>query len=429
MSDFHRIAFAVEILLAELIFLFPAEKKRHFALRYIGAVLVSVFVSFFFSFSFTGEGILRVAVHLLRLLVVFGTTVAGMYFCFDLKFPVVISACVAGYAVEHMTFHMIVLIGRVVKLPDGFSFGDLPQYELLEYCLFPLIYLIIAATVGVYSARHRCYRKVDPRLNGLSIVIVILTIGFTRLANIFGDQGSVTVSLYSIASCVLALSVQLALFRSIDLQHENDTIRLLWQEDQRQYEITKKTIETINIKHHDLKKRLSDIKALLSEDDIRSIEDAVNAYDSKIKTGNEALDVLLTKNSLLCKAEGIVLTYTGNGSDFSFMSMMDVYSLFGNAVDNAVEAVRRIEDPEKKVIDIVTEKHGKMVTIIVTNYYSGGLKIVDGIPATTKTEEVGFHGYGMKSMRLLAEKYHGSLNVRLEADVFILTISLFDDAA
>lgn len=427
MSDFHRIAFAIEILLAELIFLFPAGKKRYFALRYIAAVLVCVFVSLFF--SVTGEGLLRVAAHLLRLLVVFGTTVAGMYFCFDLKYSVVVSACVAGYAVEHMTFHMIVLIGRVVKLSPGFSLGNLPQYELLEYCLFPLIYLIIAATVGVYSARHHCYQKVDPRLNGLSIVIVILTIGFTRVANIFGDQGSVTVSLYSIASCILALSVQLVLFRSIDLQHENDTIRLLWQEDQRQYEITKKTIETINIKHHDLKRRLSDITALLSEDDIRSIEDAVNAYDSKIKTGNEALDVLLTKNSLLCKAEGIVLTYTGNGSDFSFMSMMDVYSLFGNAVDNAVEAVRRIEDPERRFIDIVTEKHGKMVTIIVTNYYNGEIKIVDGIPATTKTEEIGFHGYGMKSMRLLAEKYHGSLNVRLEADVFILTVSLFDDAA
>ena len=178
-----------------------------------------------------------------------------------------------------------------------------------------------------------------------------------------------------------------------------------------------------------MKKRLSEINALLSEEDIRSIEDAVNAYDSKIKTGNEALDVLLTKNSLLCRAEGIILTYAGNGSDFSFMSTMDVYSLFGNAVDNAIEAVRRVEDPEKRVVDIVTEKRGKMITIIITNYCSGRIEIADGMPVTTKTEEAGFHGFGMKSMRLLAEKYHGSLHVRLEGDVFILTISLFDSAA
>ena len=427
MSDLHRIAFAAEILLAELIFLFPAEKRKRFALRYIAAALASVLVSYFFSIS--AQGASQVAAQLLRLIVVFGVTVAGMYLCFDLKFSVVISACVAGYAVEHMTFHTILLIGRVVKLPASFSLLDLPQWELLEYTLFPFIYLLIAATVGAYAAKHRCYQRVDPRLNALSFVIITLTIGFTRLANVFGDSGSITVSFYSISNCILALYVQIVLFRSIDLQHENDTVKLLWLEDQRQYEITKKTIETINIKHHDLKNRLSEINALLSEEDIRSIEDAVNAYDSKIKTGNEALDVLLTKNSLLCRAEGIILTYAGNGSDFSFMSTMDVYSLFGNAVDNAIEAVRRVEDPEKRVVDIVTEKRGKIITIIITNYCSGRIEIADGMPVTTKTEEAGFHGFGMKSMRLLAEKYHGSLHVRLEGDVFILTISLFDSAA
>lgn len=69
-----------------------------------------------------------------------------------------------------------------------------------------------------------------------------------------------------------------------------------------------------------------------------------------------------------------------------------------------------------------------MITIIITNYCNGQIKITDGMPVTTKAEEVGFHGFGMKSMRLLAEKYHGSLHVRLEEDVFVLTIILFDDA-
>lgn len=198
---------------------------------------------------------------------------------------------------------------------------------------------------------------------------MILTMGFTRIADAFGDSGSISVSLYAIACCVMALAVQLILFHEIDLQYENDTIRLLWQEDQRQYELTKKTIDTINIKHHDLKHRLAEMNAMLSKDDIRSIEEAVNVYDSKIKTGNEALDVLLTKNSLVCKEEGISLTYTGNGADFSFMSTMDVYSLFGNAVDNAIEAVRKVEDPEKKIVDIVTERTGAMITVVVTNYF------------------------------------------------------------
>ena len=220
----------------------------------------------------------------------------------------------------------------------------------------------------------------------------------------------------------MALAVQLILFHEIDLQYENDTIRLLWQEDQRQYELTKKTIDTINIKHHDLKHRLAEMNAMLSKDDIRSIEEAVNVYDSKIKTGNEALDVLLTKNSLVCKEEGISLTYTGNGADFSFMSTMDVYSLFGNAVDNAIEAVRKVEDPEKKIVDIVTERTGAMITVVVTNYFSDQLQFFDGMPATTKKESG--HGMGLANVQDVLRKYGAEYTVSCRDRWFRFTCAI-----
>ena len=134
----------------------------------------------------------------------------------------------------------------------------------------------------------------------------------------------------------------------------------------------------------------------------------------------------LTKNSLICQAEDISLTYAGNGEDFSFMSTMDVYSLFGNAIDNAVEAVRKVSDPEKKIVDISAERIGKMINVIITNYFSGPLCLQDGIPVTSKKEEEGFHGFGIKSMQALAKKYNGSIHINLHDDVFVLTISIFD---
>ena len=85
-----------------------------------------------------------------------------------------------------------------------------------------------------------------------------------------------------------------------------------------------------------------------------------------------------------------------------------------------------VEDPEKKIVDIVTERTGAMITVVVTNYFSDQLQFFDGMPATTKKEEEGFHGFGMKSMKILAEKYHGSVHARTEGDVFVLTICIFD---
>ena len=422
MSATHRIVFAFEILLAELMFLFPCEKRSRFPLRLLLAAGATVAASYFFIFYVMWAPV--ALMRLLRIVLVFFASILSMYFCFRVKLLTVASACAAGYAVEHLTFHIVKIIGLTTGLLPNSLWG-LPRWEALEYTLFPPIYLLLALTLGVYAARNQCFRRTDRRLTLIFFAIVVLTIGFTRVADALGDSGSVTVSLYAVACCVMVLAVQLILFHEMDLQAENDTIRRLWQEDQRQYELTKRTIDTINIKHHDLKHRLAEMNAMLSKEDMLSIEDAVRVYGSRMKTGNEALDVLLTRNSLICGEEGISLTYTGNGADFSFMSTMDVYSLFGNAVDNAIEAVRKLKDPEKKIVDIVTEKTGDMITIVVTNYCEGPVKMADGLPVTDKTEEEGFHGFGMKSMRLLAQKYGGTMLVRQEEDMFVLTIRLF----
>ena len=237
----------------------------------------------------------------------------------------------------------------------------------------------------------------------------------------------VPLSCYTITACALTLWFQLVLAHSVELQKEKDTISLLWQEDLRQYEISKKTVDTINIKYHDLKHKLRDLN--LPQEEVDAIKDAVRVYGSRFRTGNEALDVLLTENSLRLSEEGITLTYTGNGSDLSFMNTMDVYSLFGNAVENAVEAVRRVEDPDKKLIDILSEKHGAMVNVRVSNIFSGTVQLEDGLPVTTKSEESGFHGFGMKSMRLVAEKYGRNLHVSISGDLFILSVYMMQEVA
>ena len=133
---------------------------------------------------------------------------------------------------------------------------------------------------------------------------------------------------------------------------------------------------------------------------------------------------ILTENSLRCGEQGIQLTYTGNGADFSFMNVMDVYSLFGNAVSNAVEAVQKVENPEKRVIDILSERKGDLINITVTNFFCGQLVLDNGLPVTTKAEEKGFHGYGMKSMQLIAQKYGGNLHCSSNGDLFMLHIYL-----
>ncbi len=356
--------------------------------------------------------------------IMFVVTIGAMALCFRLPISGLLSCCVAGYATEHIAFHIVKLAMAFGFLKNGYP-AFLGQRVTAELLLFPPIYFLFWLVIGRYAERTEAYKNIDRRFLTLSIVIVFICIGLTRVTSYFGESDAISVSFYAITACLMALDVQLILSRAVGLRHENETIRTLWEEDRRQYELSKATIDTINIKYHDLKHKLYGMN--LPQTEIEEIKNAVRVYGSRVQTGNEALDVLLTENSLRCGEQGITLTYTGNGADFSFMNTMDVYSLFGNAISNAVEAVQKLNEPEKRVIDVLTERKGSFLNITVTNFFSGDLKLEDGIPATSKPEEEGFHGFGMKSMRLIAEKYGGSLHVSTEDDLFTLHIYLMAD--
>ncbi len=412
--------FLLELMLAELIFLHPAEKRSRFPLR-LGLVLV---------LCIAGQLLFRPEAPLTQTLLsqvgifagLFLLTVAAMGFCFRLSVPSLFSLCVAGYAVEHIAYHVSKIVQTLTGLFVGASLGALEDWELMELVIFPPVYLIALGTIGYFAAKNECWKKTDLRFNALSIAVVFICVGLTRLVNSYGEEHSIPVSIYAITCCAMALVVQFVLYRTVDLRMENTALNLMWQEERKQFELSKKTIDIINIKYHDLKHKLRDMR--LPAEEVESIKDAVRIYGSRIRTGNEALDVLLTENSLRCSEAGIRLTYMGNGADLGFMQVMDVYSLFGNAISNAVEAVEKLADPAKKIIDIVSECRGELVSIHISNYFSGTLQIEDGLPKTSKTGEEGFHGYGMKSMKLIAEKYGGSLRTSASGDLFTLDIYL-----
>ena len=418
MTWISRVALMAEIVLAELLFLYPAEKRRSFAVRLILSLAACAVIAAVLPGGGRSGSQLRQFLHFTGLFLV---SVAAMGASFKLKLSALVSSCAAGYAVEHIAYHI-----TKIAIRHGFMAGVstpwLSNRLLCEIIMFPLVYLVFLLTIGLYSARNQCYKKADMRFNVLSIGIIFICIGLTRVSGYFGDSNSVTVSLYAIVAALMALIVQLVLSKIVELQHINETMSLLWKRDRQHYEQSKRAIDTINIKYHDLKHMLRDLR--IPQEEIAAIESAVQVYGSQMRTGSEALDILLMENTLRLEEEGITLTYMGNGGDFGFMSTMDVYSLFGNAVNNAVEAVRKVKDPEKRIINIVTERKGDLVSINISNFFAGELVFEDDLPTTTKKEEEGFHGFGMRSMKLIAEKYGGGLTAAADKEVFNLGIYL-----
>jgi sensor histidine kinase regulating citrate/malate metabolism len=62
-----------------------------------------------------------------------------------------------------------------------------------------------------------------------------------------------------------------------------------------------------------------------------------------------------------------------------------------------------------------------MVSVCISNYYEGELMVEDGIPRTTK-ENKNYHGYGIRSIKRIIEKYSGSMTIDIENHIFRLSL-------
>lgn len=125
---------------------------------------------------------------------------------------------------------------------------------------------------------------------------------------------------------------------------------------------------------------------------------------------------------MYCTTHGIKLSYMVNPKALEFMESVDLYSLIGNIIDNSIEAVMRLGEKNKRVITMnVSEKNG-IVTLSSNNYYEGRLEMRDGLPVTVKTDKTS-HGYGMRSIRSIVEKYGGDMNITADDGIFILTVT------
>ena len=184
-------------------------------------------------------------------------------------------------------------------------------------------------------------------------------------------------------------------------------------------------IDNINRKCHDLKHQIRALRQMTDEEQkqeyFNEIENDIMLYDTALRTGNKALDVVLMDKGLFCKNHDIQWTCMADGEKLDFMKLEDIYAIFGNALDNAIAAVGKLQDREKRVISTKMITQNNIMVIQVRNYYNAELDFEGGLPLTTQNESQG-HGFGMKSIRYTAEKYNGTISVRAEDDIFTLQI-------
>lgn len=266
-----------------------------------------------------------------------------------------------------------------------------------------------------------------------AVIIAAAIFAFSNLSFIFSNtpfSAGVAADVFYIRTLVdvagiMILYVYQSRICELLAEKELSNIHSMLKAQYDKYRNYQTTFDMINVKYHDLKHQIAGLRAEMSDEQrqkwIDDMEQELESYSPELETGNSVLDTLIAGKMMNCRANNIKVTCVADGNILDFMHVADICTIFGNALDNAIESVSLIEDPEKRLIHLSVSTKKNFVIIQINNYCENQIKIKNGYPVTTKADKTS-HGFGLKSIRYTVDKYHGTVTFDVNKNWFELKI-------
>ena len=303
-----------------------------------------------------------------------------------------------------------------------------------------LILIVVYAFVFVWAhhmeksiTRGIFQLEINTRELMAAILIAAAIFAFSNLSFIFSNtpfSAGVTADVFYIRTLVdvagiMILYVYQSRICELLAEKELSNIHSMLKAQYDKYRSYQTTFDMINIKYHDLKHQIAGLRADMSDEQrqkwIDDMEQELESYSPELETGNSVLDTLIAGKMMNCRANNIKVTCVADGNILDFMHVADICTIFGNALDNAIESVSLIDDPEKRLIHLSVSPKKNFVIIQINNYCENKIKIKNGYPVTTKADKTS-HGFGLKSIRYTVDKYHGNVTFDVKKNWFELKI-------
>lgn len=414
-----KIAYMVQLLIACLLLMILARKRKQFWLKIGGTAILFITLSCVINnFVKQEQSNIYMFLYWAAFIVI---CMVFVYIGLECSIQHAAYLAICACAIQHMAFDFY-LIAELL-------FGNVMVLGVLIYIVVYALFYFFFAKKLIEDELFIIHKDtVFPIVTIITLVWIFSVLEDSNLTLFTAQAGQrIIYRLIDALCCFYVLWVQVNQRKNYKLQHELETINSIINQQKKQYEFTSETIENINRKCHDLKYQIRSMRRITDEkeknDFLTGLEQDIMFYDIAMKTGNQALDVVLMEKGMFCKEHSIQWTCMADGFQLDFMKNEDIYSIFGNALDNAITAVMELENIEKRIISVKMINQNRLLTIQIQNYFQNDLKFVDGLPLTTKKNKQ-THGYGIKSIQYTAEKYDGTITVNVEHDIFMLQILL-----
>ena len=405
-------------------FAWALDRRRHYISRtFVFLTVGAAFIDFLSSRIWTVHPLLQLG----GIAVLYIILIGAIFICFDVSLWSAMFLSSSGYILQNIAsclkalLHHSEYFGKLMASTPGVLFMDLVIYGGVGLAAFFIFRSYTEKGEGQFNNRLKAV---------FSVIVLFVCAGIIRMEGILCLPDSASTygmkdRVYQILCSCFILALQYGILERADMSRQMDAMRELIHQQRVQFETSKQNAQLVNEKYHDLKKMLNDFRGRLSNEQIDALQQRIGGMTAVARTGNEILDVLLMEKAVLCTQKEIQITCYASESDLDFVEDIDLYFLMNNLLTNAMEATEKLPVGER-FITINVSRSGDMALVHMENSCEGPVEMENGLPKSQGDPR--YHGFGMKSVARLVDKYDGSLAVKYMDRVFCVDMTLFQAA-
>lgn len=287
----------------------------------------------------------------------------------------------------------------------------------------------IVSLIIIYEVLKNFKYKI--KANDCAVLSTVFMIGFAAL--MFSVYNVLNLSKIPHILIFFSLTIFILIFLIVFLYSKNTMfLREQEQKDKMQiaqlqqqfayYQEKLKDEEKVRSVYHDMKNHLLVLQRQINSPEtaemVEKLQSQVAMYEDYEHTGNDILDIILKEKSETAREKHIALSVTADLNGVDFIEPLDVSTIFGNGLDNAIEASEKLPE-EQRAILVKAGRVQNFFFVLIENSCLQNREYTK--QRTTKSDDF-LHGFGISNMRKAAEKYDGQLTIKCENEKFTLKI-------
>lgn len=287
----------------------------------------------------------------------------------------------------------------------------------------------IVSLIIIYEVLKNFKYKI--KANDCAVLSTVFMMGFAAL--MFSVYNVLNLSKIPHILIFFSLTIFILIFLIVFLYSKNTMfLREQEQKDKMQiaqlqqqfayYQEKLKDEEKVRSVYHDMKNHLLVLQRQINSPEtaemVEKLQSQVAMYEDYEHTGNDILDIILKEKSETAREKHIALSVTADLNGVDFIEPLDVSTIFGNGLDNAIEANEKLPE-EQRAILVKAGRVQNFFSVLIENSCLQNREYTK--QRTTKSDDF-LHGFGISNMRKAAEKYDGQLTIKCENEKFTLKI-------